>query len=82
MNAEQSIIIKHALGLNYSKTGRSYRNRYVVGPGSDGYESCTSLVDQKLMTDNGPVEWMAGMHVFRVTELGASAVSAQLPEDE
>lgn len=61
-------ILRHALGLNYSKT--SDRNRFVTGEGSTDYETCQELVEEGLMKRFGPNELFGGDYCYVVTDAG------------
>lgn len=47
MNERQRDMARHALGFPNPKNV-SYRNRFCIGPGSDGYEDWIDLVHQGL----------------------------------
>lgn len=70
-------ILRHSLGLNQNGNGRSYRNYFVTGPGSDDYAICMSLVERGLMTRSKGNAITGGDDVFRVTEAGRAYVAAQ-----
>lgn len=43
MSPAQLHILQHALGLDSYGQGTFYRNRYVLGPGCDGWDDCKAL---------------------------------------
>lgn len=72
-------ILQHSLGVDGYGIGRSYRNRFVTGPGGDDFSKCGLLVEMGYMEDRGPQEIAGGMHCFVVTPLGESAMRENSP---
>lgn len=77
LSNKQKHIIKHALGLDNSKT--PYRNHYAVSPGTVQLQNLLELQQMGLMA-SWPSE-SGKMIYFNVTEKGAQSVGATLPED-
>ena len=67
---EELHILQHSLGVDKHGQGRQYRNAYVVGPGSDGFDTCQGLARAGLMRDCGPQAMNGGMHTYTVTDIG------------
>lgn len=79
MKPEHLPILQHSLGVDKYGRGSQYRNYYVIGPECDGFADCRELVAAGLMSDSGPCSSMSGMHVFRVTDEGRSAMRSASP---
>ncbi len=68
----------HALGLDYNKKIKSYRNRYVTGHEVDRNEELTELVENGLMGKN---KFYEQGFIYWVTEEGAKFLGVELPEE-
>jgi len=79
LSVEQLHILQHSLGLDEYGRGTFYRNRYVVGPGCDGYTDCRALVDLGFMVEHPPRALFGGMSCFCVTDEGRAACVLQSP---
>jgi hypothetical protein len=72
MTDKQIQLARHALGLP-NKKNTSYRNRYCIGVGCDGYEEWEAMVAQgDAIKRTGPL-W-GGDDMFHLTLKGALAV--------
>lgn len=80
MKPEQLHILQHSLGADRYSRGTLYRNKFVTGPGGDDFAECRALTAAGLMKDYGPQEMMGGMHYFKVTELGITAMREASPK--
>jgi hypothetical protein len=77
MTTEQLHICQHALGLDNYGQGSGYRNHYVAG--TDDAARCRELVALGHMREYPASELSGGDPVFTVTEVGRSAVRAEIP---
>lgn len=71
MTPEQTELARHALGLRNDQH-RSYRNRFVAGPGHQDYPAWVQMVkagDARLCK----VKWFGGDDLFQLTAKGAAA---------
>ncbi|MBF0339428.1 MAG: hypothetical protein HQL95_00515 [Magnetococcales bacterium] len=80
-------IIQHSLGRDQygllpSGVKEEFRNHYVIGPESNGYDDCTDLVDAGLMTRSPGGELLSGMDIFCVTESGRAFMVANSHKPE
>lgn len=71
----QKDILRGALGLRRSK--KPYRNHFATNPRSKDFQDCQQMEALGLMK-SAPSETMVW---FVVTEAGAKAINAELPED-
>ena len=79
MNDELLVILKHALGLNQSGSGKSYRNHFVAG--ESDVKKCRELVLYGLMTEEKGNHFTGQDPIFFVTPQGvllAKGLSAGL----
>lgn len=78
LTEEELHILQHSLGVDRHGCGNQYRNRYVVGPGQTGYQTCMRLTALGFMkrTACAP-ELTGGCDLFEVTPLGQLAVFEQ-----
>lgn len=68
-------LMRHALGLP-NRERRSYRNRFVIGPGSEDYAAWTRLVEVGAARREAGNEITGGndLFTFKLTRAGADAV--------
>lgn len=72
-------ILRHALGLKDDGSGRSYRNHFVTGPGSDDYSDCEALVSTGSMTKHLGSQLTGGDPFYRVTVAGEAIAKIKSP---
>lgn len=70
-------ILRHALGTGDKGRGRSYRNHFVTGPGSDDYDDCEALVAAGMMSRHQGNSLSGGDPIFTVTEQGKVVAKEQ-----
>lgn len=72
MTPQQIELARHALGLG---NGRkiSYRNHYVVGPGSEDYDNWQAMASSGLAHRRKGNQLSGGDDIFWLTEIGARA---------
>lgn len=75
--ARELDVVRHALGLDRYGQRAPYRNRFVTGPGSQDFETCSELARRGLMIDHGPHVLCGGSHCFSVTPLGQAWAEAR-----
>lgn len=72
-------ILQHSLGLDEYGEGKSYRNHFVTGEGSDDFEDCCELVRDGLMVKHAGNALSGGDSIFRVTPKGIDFVAFSSP---
>lgn len=73
MTESQREIMRHTLGMS---CGRSpgWRNHFVTGPGSSGYDDCEALVAAGFMSRRSGGPLSGGDPIYRVTDAGMDAL--------
>lgn len=77
---EQLHILQHSLGLDEYGQGKTYRNHFVTGPGSDDYDDCLALVAAGFMTRRAGTQLTGGDDLFLVTPAGEAHVAETSPK--
>ncbi len=67
MSPRQTRLARHALGLP-NESRKSYRNRFVAGPGHDAYQDWMGMVSAGAATQ---ILGETGNSLFRLTQAGA-----------
>lgn len=82
MAPEHRHLILHSLGLGRaSRATESYRNHFVAGKDGADRRGCEALVKSGHMTRGRLPSFSCGDALFHVTEKGAQAVGASLPNN-